>query len=117
MALQKVRAEHDNVFGSDLNQTYAKITVNSQALNQLPFTVTVIKESIRLFPSSSSTRKEETGFSLQEGGLRYPTEGYIVWSLHQAIHRNPRDWPQPDAFIPKRWIVSNGDPLYPIKDA
>ena len=117
LALQKVRAEHDNVFGSNLNQTHAKITANPQALNQLPFTVAVIKESMRLFPSSSSTRKGETGFSLQEGGLRYPTEGCIVWSLHQAIHRNPRDWPQPDAFIPKRWIVSNGDPLYPIKDA
>lgn len=26
-------------------------------------------------------------------------------------------WPQPDSFIPERWLVSDGDPLRPMKGA
>ena len=117
LALQKLRAEHDSIFGPDLTQLQAKITANPLALNQMPYTVAIIKESMRLFPSASSTRKGEPGFSLDVDGLQYPTEGFIVWSLHQSIHRNPLYWPQPDEFIPERWLVPHGDPLYPIKGA
>ena len=116
-ALKQVRAEHDHVFGSDLSQTEAAISENPHTLNQLPFTVAVIKEAMRLFPAASSTRNGEPGFSLVEDGREYPTDGCIVWSLHQAIHREPLYWPQPDTFIPERWLVSKGDPLYPVKGA
>ena len=116
-ALAQVRAEHESVFGSDLSQTPSILEKNPHTLNQIPFTVAVIKEAIRLFPAGSSTRKGEPGFSLEEGGQYYPTEGCIVWSLHQAIHREPLYWPQPDAFIPERWLVPTADPLHPIKGA
>ena len=116
-ALKRVRAEHDSVFGSDLSRTSATVITNPYTLNQLPFTVAVIKEAIRLFPAASSTRDGEPGFHLAENDRQYPTEGFIVWSLHQAIHREPLYWPQPDTFIPERWLVSKDDLLYPIKGA
>ena len=116
-ALSRIRAEYDSVFGPDLNQTSSVIEDNPHTLNQLPFTVAVIKETMRLFPAASSTRNGEPGFFLEEDSHFYPTNGCIVWSLHQAIHREPRYWPQPDAFIPERWLVDKNDPLYPVKGA
>ena len=116
-ALERVRAEHNSVLGSDLSQTLATVTTNPYILNQLSFTTAIIKEAIRLFPAASSTRDGEPGFYITENGRQYPTEGFIVWSLHQALHREPLYWPQPDTFIPERWLVSDDDPLYPVKGA
>lgn len=93
------------------------LNAKSHALNQLPFTLAVIREALRLFPTAPSTREGEPGFSLIEDGCQYPTEGFTVWCIHQAIHREPLYWPQPDAFIPERWLVSEGSPLHPIKGA
>ncbi len=117
LALQRVRAEHDQAFGSDLTQTSAKITAKPQSLNRLPFTLAVIKETLRLFPVASSTRDGEPGFQLTQDGHRYPTEGFTVWCTHQAMHREPMYWPQPDSFVPERWLASEDDPLHPIKGA
>lgn len=115
--LEQIRAEHDEVFGSDITQIYARIVADPYTLNQLPFTVAVIKETMRLFPAASSTRAGEPEFSLSVDGRQYPTDGFIVWSLHQALHREPSYWPQPDDFIPQRWLVAKGDPLYPVTGA
>ena len=115
--LQQARAEHDEVFGSDITQARTNIIADPYLLNQLPFTVAVIKETIRLFPAASSARDGEQGFSITEDGHQYPTEGCMVWSLHQAIHHEPLYWPEPEAFIPERWLVSKDHPLYPVKGA
>ena len=116
-ALHRVRAEHDDIFGPDLTQTKATITANPHALNRLPFTLAVIKETLRLFPPASATREGEPGFFLTHEGHQYPTEGSTIWCAHQSIHREPLYWPQPDSFMPERWLVSDGDPLHPVKGA
>lgn len=41
----------------------------------------------------------------------------MPWTMSQAIHRDPRYWPEPDSFIPERWLTSKDDPLHPIKGA
>ena len=117
LALHRVRAEHDDLFGTDLSSIQDKITENPHTLNQLPFTVAVIKEAMRLFPAASTIRCGEPGFSLTEDGRQYPADGFILWSLHHAMHREPLYWPQPDDFIPERWLVPKDDPLHPVKGA
>ena len=117
LALQRVRAEHDDIFGSDLTQTKTAITANPHALNRLLFTLAVIKETLRLYPPASATREGEPGFCLTQDGHQYPTEGSTIWCAHQDMHREPLYWPQPDSFIPERWLVPDGDPLHPIKGA
>ena len=116
-ALQRIRAEHDAVFGSSLAETPSVILCNPHTLNQIPNTLAVIKEALRLFPPASSVRDGDANFALTHDGRQYPTEGCIVWSLHQAMHREPLYWPEPDTFLPERWLVPQGDPLYPVKGA
>ena len=117
-ALQRVRAEHDQVFSSDLNLAATAIAENPYLINQLPYTVAVIKESTRLFPAASTTRSGEPGFYITDAkGRQYPTDGHLIYLISQAIHRDPAYWPQPDKFLPERWLASAGDPLYPVKGA
>ena len=89
LVLQRMRAEHDEVFGSDLAQTNAQLMANPHSLNQLPFTLAIIKETLRFFPPTSSTRDGESGFSLSQNGYQYLTEGFTFWCSHQAMHREP----------------------------
>lgn len=116
-ALERIRAEHDKVFGADLHRVPSIITDNPHILNQLSYTLAVVKETMRLFPASSSTRQGDPGFSLTHDGHQYLTEDSIVLSLHQLIHREPLYWPQPDTFLPERWLFPNDDPLHPVKGA
>ncbi len=41
--------------------------------------------------------------------------GFMAWPVGYALHRRPEYWPEPENFIPDRWLVSEGDPLYPVK--
>ncbi|MCJ1337985.1 hypothetical protein MMC09_003269 [Bachmanniomyces sp. S44760] len=116
-ALSQLISEHDSVFGTDIHETADLVASSPRILNRLPYTVAVIKETLRLFPPASSTRAGEPNFFLSSGGRQYPTEGCLVWSIHQALHRDPLYWPDADSFIPERWLVSAEDPLYPVKGA
>ena len=113
----EICAEHDNVFGPDPTKTASLVLANPHLLSNLPYTVGVIKEVLRLFPPASSVRGGEKGFCININGQQYPTEGFMVWSVHHAIGRDPRYWAHPDSFMPERWLVPEGDPLYPIKGA
>ena len=88
---------------------------NPHILNQLPYTVAVIKETMRLFLAASSIRQGDPESSLTEDSHQYPTEDCTVWSLHQLIHREPLYWPQPGTFIPERskspWPFGSGSGL------
>lgn len=115
--LRRIREEHDTVFGVDVEQTSSTIVGEPHLLNQLSYTLAVIKETLRLYPADSSPRRGKTGISLTQDGQQYPTEGCEVWTLIQAIHRDARYWPYGDSFIPERWLCSKDDPLYPVKGA
>ena len=116
-SLQRIREEHNDVLGSDTDKTSSVIIERPHILNQLPYTLAVIKESLRLYPADSSPRRGDIGFSLTADDGQYPTEGCMVWTVHQALHRDPQYWPQPDSFIPERWLTTENDPLHPVKGA
>ena len=114
---KRLHAELDSVFGTDLTKTASLIIENPHLLNKLPYTMAVTKESLRLFPPASSVRRGEPGFFVNVDGVQYPTEGLGVWPVARASHHHPSLWPDAEAFIPERWLVPEGDPLYPIKGA
>lgn len=114
---QRFRQECDEVFGPDPSGTAQKIKDDPRILNRLPYATAIIKEALRLWPAASSVRKGLPDFFINYEGRQYPTEGTITWPVVHAIQRNPRFWPQPDAFLPDRWLAKEGDPLFPTKGA
>ena len=117
--LEAIRAEHDAVFGSDPSQAAAKIIENPQLLNQLSYTSSVIKETLRLFPPVGTIRQGQRNFFLThpDTGVRYPTEGFMLFSCSLAEQRNEMFWSRPDDFLPERWVAKEGDPLHVRKNA
>ena len=107
--------EYDDVFGPDINQTAARIKKDSYLINKLPYTVAIIKETLRLWPPASSVRKGVPGFWLHYEGKQYPTEGFLTWPLVYSLQHDSRYWPDPYSFIPEPWLVEEGDPLYPVR--
>lgn len=117
-ALARLRAEHDNVFGPNARKAGEMVRESPQKLNQLPYTMAVIREALRLFPPSASLREGSPGVELiDDDGLRCPTAGCYVWSLTVGLHHNQRVWEQADDFRPERWLAAPDDPLYPDKGA
>jgi hypothetical protein len=113
-ALQKIREEHTAVFGPDPRAAAPQLRENPNLLGKVPYTYAVIRETLRLFPGASAMREGLPGVSITDRhGREYPTEGYHVWVVHQALHHNPRVWPRPAEFIPERWMVPPGHKLHP----
>ena len=118
--LSRVRSEHDQIFGKDQSASQLRDSVlqRPQCLNELPYTMAVIKETLRLHPPSSSMRVGRPGVDIiDEDGRHYPTEGCNVFTLNPAIHRNPKYWKEPEKFIPDRWLVGSQDDLHPVEGA
>ena len=116
--LARVREEHTAIIGRDCNTTPSLLASTPHLLNQLPLTLAVIKEALRLFPQASTARAGDPSFVLfAQDGCEFPTEDCLVWGNHHGIHHNPRYWPRVEEFLPERWLVAEGDPLYPTKDA
>lgn len=119
LCLQRIRTEHDAVFGegNSLSQLPEMLDADPALLNRLPYTTAVLKETLRMFPPASGIRNGAPNtFLIGEDGTRYPTEGYIIWVLHVAMHGSPVYWSWPEVFLPQRWLAKPGDPLYPPKN-
>jgi cytochrome P450 len=59
--LQKLREEHDRVFGKDLSETLSALEDSPSKLNDLEYTNSVIKESLRLFPVGFGVKNAPRG--------------------------------------------------------
>ena len=71
-------------------------------VGRLPFTGAVVNEVLRLYPPAYVTGRE----ALREtslGGVRLPKR-HVVLTAMAVIHRDPRFFPDPDAFRPERWL-------------
>ncbi|KAI1822543.1 vera protein [Xylaria intraflava] len=116
--MAKVRAEHDAVLGPDPVKAADVLRESPHLLYSLPYTLGVIKETLRLNPLAATLREAPPGFYLTAPGssIRYPMEGWGAWLSAPGVARNPSYWPRPDEFIPERWTVSDGDPLHPVNN-
>lgn len=117
--LAKLRHEHDIVLGEP-DKAVEVLTASPHLIHSLPYTLGVIKETLRLWPLASTVRETESNFfvSAKDDPTRYPADGWALWTASPGLHRNPDYWHRPNEFLPERWIVGPEDPLHPVlKDA
>ncbi|KAL4779091.1 cytochrome P450 [Aspergillus varians] len=114
-ALAQVRQEHDRIFGTDVSAAAQLLKSNPALLNQCPYTLAVIKETLRLFPPAATTRQGRNGITLSDRhGNAYPMDRSMGAEIvHPTIQKNPRLWPRAEEFVPERWLVDAGHELYP----
>lgn len=112
--LAALRAEHTAVFGPDPSTASSQITSSPQLLNSLPYTLAIIKETLRLYPPVSSARQGQPSVFLTSptSGTRYPTDGFLLCGSHFWEHRSELYWPQANTFLPERWLAKEGDGLH-----
>ncbi|KAF8848019.1 cytochrome P450 [Acephala macrosclerotiorum] len=109
--LARVRAEHDEVFGTSLETTIKTLTTNPALANNPPFTLAVLKECLRLHPVGFTVRQAAPGATVTYNGRSYPMEGHMIAVLTSSMHRNPSLWPPSpsfplDEFHPDRFLDS-----------
>ncbi len=120
--LAALRAEQDAVLGPDPAQAVAAIQEDYTILNKLSYTTAVEKELLRMLPPVGGSIRESSSpdFMLTnpETGAHFPTYGFMIHNSATTIGRDPKYWPEPQKFIPKRFLTRDEkDPLYPRKSA
>ncbi|KAJ0106870.1 hypothetical protein J7T55_014946 [Diaporthe amygdali] len=72
-------------------------------LRGAPYLNAVIKETLRLYPTIISTLPRILDQPVHIDGLQLPP-GVTVGMQNYVHHRNPLIFPDPEAFIPERWL-------------
>jgi cytochrome P450 len=101
-AMAKARAELDQVFGTDTSKTGDLIKKNPNLLNQAPYIVGVIKETLRMYTPALTVRQGEG--TLVYEGVSYDITGFQTMVSSHTLHRIPEFFPNPDEFIPERFL-------------
>lgn len=90
----RLRAELDAVLGDTLP--------TADSLARLPFTRAVVLETLRLYPPAWAIGREATE-DLTLSGYHIP-KGTQIWLSQWVNHRDPRYFPEPERFLPERWL-------------
>ncbi|OEL34955.1 Oryzalexin E synthase, partial [Dichanthelium oligosanthes] len=94
--LEKARAELTAGLGS-------KEFVEESDLVKLPYLHAVVKETMRLHPSLPVLPREVVKDGVSLGGFSIPKGTLILVNLW-ALGRDPTAWPEPDEFMPERFL-------------
>ncbi|KAK9152850.1 hypothetical protein Sjap_000330 [Stephania japonica] len=80
--------------------------LNDSDISSLPYIQSIIQETLRLYPLVPFLVPHEAAHECKVGQYDVPS-GTIVVANVWAIHRDPNVWPEPDKFIPERFMQSN----------
>jgi cytochrome P450 len=109
--VQKLREEHSRVFDPSFDRTLAILRENPHKLNELDYTTSVIKETLRLFPVGFGIRVSPPGSTLSLHGTTYAIDNDLcIVPLWHHMHYNPSIFPSPAEFKPERFMDPNEVP-------
>lgn len=77
---------------------------------KLRYTAAVFDEALRLYPPAAAFGRRPLE-DVELGGYRIP-KGTSVFVSPYVTHRNPRYFPDPDAFVPERWLGPDAPPRF-----
>ncbi|KAM0818856.1 putative Major facilitator superfamily (MFS) profile domain-containing protein [Seiridium cardinale] len=90
--LSKMRREHDAVLGPNPDDAAKVLRKTPTLIYNLPYTLAVIKETLRMYPLAASARAAPTfKMSLTVPGsmVQYPLEGFTPWPAAPGIQQSP----------------------------
>ena len=85
----------------ELDRVLGGRTPTAEDLRQLPYTLQVIKEVLRLYPAAPFYVRDAIGAD-QLGGFDVPAGAGVMLSPYYT-HRHPDFWENPEVFDPDRW--------------
>ncbi|KAF9947321.1 hypothetical protein BGZ65_008911, partial [Modicella reniformis] len=109
--LKRLREELDQATANNLP---GAIPVYDQVRN-LPYLTACINESMRLRPVAATGLPREVNEDTVMSGYLIP-KGTIVMAQIAQLHRNAEYFPQPNAYIPERWLPEGESPFPPVQD-
>ncbi|KAH9906073.1 sterigmatocystin biosynthesis P450 monooxygenase StcS [Xylariomycetidae sp. FL2044] len=114
--MSAMRAEHDEVLGADPKLAAGLLKQSPHKLNELKYTSAVIKETLRFHNLGATFRQGNPNFHFVVDGEVMPTDGFMIQTNVMTMHLRPDLWPRVMEFLPERFMVSEGHPLYPQKN-
>ncbi|PNW79014.1 hypothetical protein CHLRE_09g397734v5 [Chlamydomonas reinhardtii] len=83
-----------------------------ELLAKLPYTEAVLQETLRLYPAAPYLLREAREEVDLGGGRVVPKDSVLVLHVH-SMQRDPDVWPQPEAFLPQRYLPEGQAALGP----
>ena len=82
-------------------------TPTADDVPQLRFANAVIKESLRCYPVAWVTQR----VALEDVAIRgyHIAKDTAIWLSPWLVHRDPRWYDEPDAFVPERWLKDKAE--------
>jgi cytochrome P450 len=110
-AMQKLREEHVRVFGPNVQDTFEMLKSEPHKINELDYTTSVIKETLRMYPVGFGAKVAPEGSTLTFNGKAYPIDrDFAINSMMFYVHRDPNVYDNPNAFWPERFMDPDAVP-------
>ena len=106
-AQNKVHEELDLIFGDDHHR---QITIED--ISKLKYLECCIKESMRVIPTVFMVGRQVTN-SLNIGDYYIP-KGTTINIDFYSLHHDPQQFPQPEKYIPERFLPENSSKRHPF---
>jgi len=101
---KKAQDQVDRVLGRD-----GKVTPKSR--ESLPYVDAFLHEVMRIRPVIQIGLFHETSAPIELGGYHLPKGTALVCNTW-SIHMDEKNWHDPEAFLPERWLDENGQYVY-----
>ncbi|KAL6232483.1 hypothetical protein BDW75DRAFT_217766 [Aspergillus navahoensis] len=95
--LATLHEEIDGIYPDPKEETTA------EKATRMPYLQACIDETMRLYAAMASGSPREAPTDVTLLGYHIP-KGTTVFPTTATLHRDGRIWPQPDAFLPERWL-------------